>query len=61
MKKEHYTPPRILKKVRILLERDFLDSFSKDATMETAGQEVKEFDYGFNNDPATPTFNTQWE
>lgn len=61
MKKEHYTPPRVQKKVRILLERNFLGSLSKNATMETAGQEVKEYDYGFSNEPASSTFNTQWE
>jgi len=62
MKKEHYTPPRVLKKVRILLERDFLAGSiaSENAKIETDGQEVKTYDYGFSND-ASSTFNTGWE
>lgn len=54
MKKEQYTSPRILKRVEILLERDFLGSLiTSDTKVVSAGQETKTIDMSgtaFNHD-----------
>ena len=56
MKKEHYTPPRVQKKVRILLERNFLGTISPQTNAQTSGQEVVEYDFSQETD----VFNHRW-
>lgn len=58
MKKNHYTPPRLLKTVEVLLEQDFLGTLTKNATIETAGQKVEEYSFSQANEQG---FNTSWE
>lgn len=55
MKKEHYTPPRTLKRVEILLERNFLgtDVINENTKVESAGQKTETLDMSqtqFNHD-----------
>jgi hypothetical protein len=58
MKKNHYTPPRLLKTVEVLLERDFTGTITKDASIATAGQKVEEYSFSETNELG---FNFSWD
>jgi hypothetical protein len=55
MKRKYYNSPRILKKVEVLLERDFLGSvMTGDTNVVSAGQQTETLDI------SGPSFNHTW-
>lgn len=61
-KMKQYVQPRCLKTVTVLLERDFLEgTISKNMTVKTTEQEVKEYDFSNSGLAQGSGFNSIWE